>query len=47
MKRIKNLFTTSVVTALVVGSFALQSCGGVSEEQFAELHALQNEVSAF
>ena len=46
MKRIKNLFTTSVVTALVVGSFALQSCGGVSEEQFAELHALQNEVSA-
>jgi chromosome segregation ATPase len=46
MKRIKNLFTTSVMMALVVGTLTLQSCGGVSEEEFAELHALRNEVSA-
>ncbi len=46
MGRIKKLATLSLTTALLVGTLSLTACGGVSEEQYAELNALRSEVKS-
>jgi chromosome segregation ATPase len=46
MKKIKRLVSISITSALLVGTLSLTSCGGVSEEQYAELNALRSEVTA-
>jgi uncharacterized protein (DUF3084 family) len=45
MTKIKNLFTTSLVIALLVVSLGLAGCG-LSDEQIAELDALRTEVTS-
>ncbi|MFZ1288824.1 MAG: hypothetical protein WAR79_01945 [Melioribacteraceae bacterium] len=46
MTKIKKLLTTSLAVVFVAGSIGLTGCGGVSDEQMAELNALRSEVSA-
>lgn len=46
MKKFKKLITASLASALLIGSFTLTSCSGVSEEQMAQLQALRTEVKA-
>jgi len=46
MSKIKKLFTTSLAVVFLAGSIGLAGCGGVSEEQLAELNALRSEVSS-
>ena len=46
MKKFKKLITASLASALLIGSFALTSCSGVSEEQMAQLQTLRTEVKA-
>ncbi len=46
MKKFRNLIAVSLGTVLLVGSFSLTGCSGVSEEQMAQLQALRTEVKA-
>lgn len=46
MTKIKKLFTSGLSVILFVGMLGLYGCGGVSEEQLAELDALSAEVNA-
>ncbi len=46
MTKIKSLLSTSVAVLLVAGTIGLTGCGGVSEEQLAQLDALRSEVSS-
>lgn len=46
MKKFKKLFALSAASALLIGSFAVTGCSGVSEEQMAQLQALRTEVKA-
>lgn len=46
MKKFKKLIAASLTSALLIGSFAITGCSGVSEEQMAQLQALRTEVNA-
>lgn len=46
MTKIKSLLSTSLAVLLIAGTVSLTSCGGVSEEQMAQLDALRSEVSS-
>ena len=46
MTKIRNMLTTLVAVLFIAGSVGLTSCGGLSDEQIAELDALRNEVTA-
>lgn len=46
MKKFKKLISASLASALLIGSFAVTACSGVSEEQMAQLQALRTEVKA-
>lgn len=46
MTKIKKLTTTSLAVVFLVGSLGLAGCGGVGEEQMAQLNALRSEVSS-
>lgn len=46
MRKLKNLFTTSLAVVFLAGSLSLAGCGGVSEEQLAQLDALRSEVAS-
>ena len=46
MTKIKKLITTSLAIAFVAGSIGLTGCGGVSDEEMAQLNALRSEVSS-
>ena len=46
MTKIKKLTTTTLAVVFLAGSLGLAGCGGVSEEEMAELNALRSEVSS-
>lgn len=46
MMNFKKLLSSTMAVALFVGMFGLAGCGGVSEEQMAELNALRAEVKS-
>lgn len=46
MTKIKKLTTTTLAVVFLAGSMGLAGCGGVSEEEMAQLNALRSEVSS-
>jgi peptidoglycan hydrolase CwlO-like protein len=45
MTKLKNMLTTGIAVLFIAGSVGLTACGGLSDEQIAELDALRNEVT--
>lgn len=46
MTKTKKLFTTSLAVVFLAGSLTFTGCGGVGEEELAQLNALRSEVSS-
>ena len=46
MTYFKKLFNSALIVVLLVGAFGITACGGVSEEEMAQLNALRSEVSS-
>ena len=46
MTKIKKLTATTLAVVFLAGSMGLAGCGGVSEEEMAQLNALRSEVSS-
>ena len=46
MTYFKKLFNSALIVVLLVGAFSITACGGVSEEEMAQLNELRSEVSA-
>ncbi|MBL1212092.1 MAG: hypothetical protein HND52_01930 [Ignavibacteriae bacterium] len=46
MTNLKKLFNSALIVALLVGAFGITACGGVSDEEMAQLNALRSEVSS-
>jgi len=46
MTNIKKLLNSALIVTVLVGALSLTACGGVSEEEMAQLEALRAEVSA-
>lgn len=46
MTKIKKLTTATLAVVFLAGSIGLAGCGGVSEEEMAQLNALRSEVSS-
>ncbi len=46
MANIKRILGSGLIIAIFVGMLSITGCGGVSEEQMAELEALRSEVKA-
>ncbi len=46
MTKFKKVLSSAIVVALVAGMVSFTGCGGVSEEQMAELEALRSEVKS-
>jgi septal ring factor EnvC (AmiA/AmiB activator) len=46
MKNFQKLVSTTLAVALFAGMLSFTACSGVSEEQIAELQALQSEVKS-
>jgi septal ring factor EnvC (AmiA/AmiB activator) len=46
MTYFKKLFNSALIVVLLVGAFGNSACGGVSDEEMAQLEALRSEVGA-
>ncbi|MCB0746776.1 MAG: hypothetical protein KDC52_06690 [Ignavibacteriae bacterium] len=46
MNKIKKHITTSLAVVFLAGSLSLAGCGGIGDEEMAQLNALRSEVSA-
>lgn len=46
MNKFKKIMSSALAVTFLVGTIGLAGCGGVSEEQMAELNALRAEVTS-